>query len=166
MNGRRLHGGTDAAVSSSGALVNLTLASTLTLALVPFACLTACETSWDGRRGLDDVAKHGAVLVAAIQRCEQQTGWAPRDLGDLVPEYLDALPPTGCPTNRSWSYSTQPDVSKPRSRRPGEWKLWLFVDRGGLDDFDEIVYAPDPSKLGEWKVERSVGNWRYCTFPR
>jgi hypothetical protein len=81
-------------------------ATLLLAALLPYQSF-ACGVRHAALQARDYVADTGARVVAALERYRDERGRAPPSLGDLVPRYLAALPPT--PAGEPWWYLHSPN---------------------------------------------------------
>lgn len=106
------------------------------------------------------VAPAAMPLVRAIESFEQREHRPPRDLTELVPAYIPALPSTGMGGYSEWKYITGPDA---RDLYEGNaWVLVVFTGGPGIN-FDKLMYFPNQRYPevghGGW-IER-IGAWGY-----
>jgi len=92
-------------------------------ALVPIGLGGVCGLHVDqelARRRQSRVVERGALIVQAIARFEADRGRPPLGLHELVPKYLDGIPPTGLVAHPQFEY---------RAGTPtGRWRLSARVE--------------------------------------
>lgn len=106
------------------------------------------------------VAPAAMPLVRALESFEQREHRPPKDLTELVPAYMAALPSTGMGGYSEWEYITGPDA---RDLYDGNaWVLVVFTGGPGIN-FDKLMYFPNQRYPqvghGGW-IER-IGAWGY-----
>jgi hypothetical protein len=98
-------------------------------------------------------------LVEAIRAFERDQRRPPRDLTELVPRYVAAVPPTGMRGFSEWVYLTGPDA---RAYEENPWVLLIHTGGPGFN-FDQLMYFPNQHYPefghGGW-IER-MGAWAY-----
>ena len=105
-----------------------------------FCCAEIAGSVWGHsvrRNQMRVFADRSRSLVAAIKRYETKYSAAPKNLSELVPEFLPAVPHTGL--------GAYPDYRYKLPKRPGEYEGndWaLIVDTGLGMNFDSIMYLP------------------------
>jgi hypothetical protein len=98
-------------------------------------------------------------LIAAIQQYEAEHGSPPRDLSELVPQYLPRVPHTGMGGYPDYELVTDEWVEKETGNG------WLLnVDTpSGLINWDVFLYYPNQQypRRGYGGVLERVGDWAY-----
>ena len=93
-------------------------------------------------------------LISAIKEFEKEEGRAPKELEELVPNYIHEIPSTGITAYPQFRYEKFKNDSEP-------WRLWL--DCGvGYSNWDEFYYNPSETyeaRPSGW-VE-PVDTWAY-----
>jgi hypothetical protein len=108
-------------------------------------------------RSIEHVPSRASALVQAIEAFERDQGRAPDRLEELVPRYLDAIPPTGLGGHPRWFYNRAPYSSHPSDAEYGDnpWLLKLFVGSRFVGSC-QVLYFPDrrypagATRIGEW----------------
>lgn len=111
-------------------------------------------------QGIKDFATRSHFLIAAIQEYERDHQSPPSSLGDLVPNYLDAVPTTGMSAYPEYRYHTGEEAKQEYDDNP--WALSVFTPSGGIN-FDMMLYFPKqnyPIHGFGGSLER-IGEWAY-----
>lgn len=105
------------------------------------------------------VVTSATPLVRGIQAFERDEGRPPRDLTELVPQYIPAIPPTGMRGYSQWNYIRGTDA---RAYSENTWVLLVHTGGPGIN-FDQLMYFPNQQYPefghGGW-IER-MGAWAY-----
>ena len=116
------------------------------------------------RHRLAQVARKMEPVIEAIEKFKTGTGAYPVELWQLVPEYLEKLPPTGMAGYPTLSYMRRESwgISGGRIIPTGGYQLSILTSSGILN-WDRFFYWPNelyPEEgPGGW-VE-TIGNWGY-----
>jgi hypothetical protein len=87
--------------------------------------------------GLRSIATRGDRIVVAVRQFEHDRGGPPKDLAELIPTYLQELPPASA--SGDWSYRVSGDKS---------WYLSM-----GLGAWEVLGYRSDQNyQRGTWRV--------------
>lgn len=100
---------------------------------------------------LPRVAENGDRIVAALRAYEADHGRRPQTLDDLVPQYLERIPPTGCPADDTWHYWPA----------GATWELSVGVNGPDPFSYDEIVYDPTGMPEPPARISSRHGDWCY-----
>lgn len=124
----------------------------------------AIRTSgWIRSAAFRELAERSAPLVEAIHRFEADTGAPPRELADLVPKYLSAVPGTGMTGYPEYTYESEDDPEYYRDYwLENPWVLRVNTSLGMLN-WDMFLYLPRqnyPERGFGGRLER-VGDWAY-----
>jgi hypothetical protein len=109
--------------------------------------------------GVRRMVQNGEPLIRAVESYHAATGGYPRELRDLVPVYLKAIPHTGAVGYPNFEY-TRADAEPNRLFKT--YELRVRTPRGGIN-FDTLVYWPEqgyPDDMYGGETER-VGAWVY-----
>lgn len=106
------------------------------------------------------MAERSQPLIQAIKQFEQDQGVPPKELVELVPDYLSAVPDTGiraCPEYRYYSG----DIAR-KQYAGNPWVLWFPAPVFGVG-FDEMLYFPKQNypKRGYGGSLERVADWAY-----
>jgi len=99
-------------------------------------------------------------LIQAIKQFEQDQGTPPKELVELVPDYLPAVPDTGIRACPNYRYESGDIAFKQYAGN--SWVLWFPTPVFGVG-FDEMLYFPKqnyPKRGNGGSLER-VGDWAY-----
>jgi hypothetical protein len=141
-------------------------------AIVCFACLSYFVVGVVSLRiagsvrmaAFEDVAERGKPLIAAISSFEADRGRPPADLSELVPDFLDAIPPTGIRAYPAYTY-VLPDTAGFFCGEPWpEENPWILVVHAGvIGGWDMFVYFPQGNypEVAYSSVLEEVGDWGY-----
>lgn len=108
--------------------------------------------------GFYRMSQRAAPLVNAIETCSAKYGRPPGNLGQLVPEFLPSIPPTGMAAYPDWNYVAGEEAQ--------EWdgNPWvLYIDCSYGLNFDRFMYFPKRNypKHGYGGLIEQVGDWAY-----
>lgn len=109
------------------------------------------ESRWEAFQAL---AVRAIPLTRAIERFEKDHERPPQSLQELVPTYIEAIPPTKVPGNPPFEY---------RFGEGTERRWELRVDATVALSFSTFLYWPEhdyPDAFGGNPVER-IGDWAY-----
>ena len=123
----------------------------LLLTFVPAVALGG----WLRMSGFAAAGERAAPMVAAIERCIAETGAVPKELGDLVPRWIESLP-ARLPPLTIVTADERTDLGANR------WALWADVPRGFIN-WDVFLYFPDqqyPDRGWGGSLQR-LGRWAY-----
>lgn len=104
--------------------------------------------------GFEQLGIRTKPLIVAIEKYEREKRDAPHELGDLVPDYLPAIPSTGIGAYPKYEFTRLKDE---RDR----WQLTVSCSVGFFN-WDEFFYLPSKKyehRYGGW-IE-PVGDWAY-----
>jgi len=121
-----------------------------------FAVAPIIDLRMDGVRR---IVQNGEPLIRAVESYHAATGDYPRELRDLVPVYLKAIPHTGAVGYPNFEYTRADAV---RDRLFKTYEVRVATPRGGIN-FDKLVYWPEqgyPDYMYGGETER-VGAWVY-----
>lgn len=121
------------------------------------ASFVGANGGWDERRaGLIAASARAQPLINAIEQYRADKGALPAELGDLVPQYLSAIPNTGMTAYPKFYYRNH--------EKRIEGALFHSYEFGihtnyGLS-FDRFYYWPENNYPPSSSIER-IGNWAY-----
>jgi hypothetical protein len=98
------------------------------------------------------LSARSAPFISAIEAYERANGAPPQDLSQLVPTFIDAIPPTGMAKTPRYQYTTTDQTCAPQNR----WQL--SVPAGDFIGFDLFFYCPLQDYSSRFK---RVGTWAY-----
>jgi hypothetical protein len=109
-------------------------------------------------KAFTELADRSRPLIEAIENYERHHGSPPRQLQDLVPQFLPAIPTTGLGAYPKYEYELIRD-GETWHRNP--WLLWVDCTQGF--SFDKFYYFPNQAYPtqgygGSWE---RIGDWAY-----
>jgi hypothetical protein len=114
----------------------------------------AVHEDWTRASDLETAAANVQPLIAAIAVFREREGRYPRELDELVPRDLPAIPETGLARWGRYSYF---------ERRPDGFDVEVWIPIGWFDMTHDrrFLYAPDPSRDAELGATLRRGEWVY-----
>tara|TARA_R110001592_G_scaffold330772_1_gene613117 strand:- start:68 stop:802 length:735 start_codon:yes stop_codon:yes gene_type:complete len=103
------------------------------------------------RASLARVPIQGQLLINALEAYHGQRGAYPEVLDALVPEFIEAIPPTGLSSKSRFRYVM--DNESPFYRLTASRDMGFF-------DFNYLYYSPDPDFSGTGNMG-AIGAWAY-----
>ncbi|MFK7778753.1 MAG: hypothetical protein QM501_11665 [Gimesia sp.] len=110
--------------------------------------------------GWEAFTERSQPLIQAIKQFENDYGAPPKELVELVPDYLPAVPDTGIRACPEYHYDSGDIARKQYDGNP--WVLRFPTPVFGVG-FDEMLYFPKQNypKHGYGGVLERVGDWAY-----
>ena len=108
--------------------------------------------------GIREFAERSLPLIAAIEEHVKDRSDPPSTLGDLVPDYLDAVPHTGMSAYPEFEYVSGNDCARAYAgnrwvlivRTPAFFMNWDFMLYLPNHNYTEYGYAGRSERIGEW----------------
>lgn len=109
--------------------------------------------------GFVDLAQRSRPLVTAIQQFEMKYGKPAKNLEQLVPEFLPAVPNTGIRAYPNYEYIA---VSNPNAYENNPWVLKVHTPSSGMN-WDIFLYFPKQNypKTGYGGWLEPIEDWAY-----
>ena len=105
------------------------------------------------------VAAAAMPLLQAIEAFERDEHRPPRDLAEILPRYLAAIPSTGMGGYPEWDYIHATDA---HAYGENSWVLLVHTPGPGIN-FDQLVYFPNQRypQFGHGGSLERLGTWAY-----
>ena len=115
---------------------------------------------WQRRAGLQQAATRARPLILAIEKFRLEKKRMPRDLKELVPNYLAKIPQTGMSAYPKFRYATREEKGERAKFQTYEIQVRTPVGFLNADSFNYWPEGDYPAQMYGERTER-IGAWAY-----